>query len=235
MTASSKRNDTVLVIEDDPDIQRLVVLNLEKEGYATVTADDGLSGLREFFQRQPDLVILDIMLPRMDGWEVCRRIREVAEVPVLILSGRGQERDKVHGLNLGADDYLTKPFGSAELLARVAAALRRFRTAAPTQEEDIYLDGRLRVDFSRHLVYVDGESVSLSPTEFRLLAYLVRNRGQVLTHDQILERVWGEESESFDSVKQYISYLRQKLSDDPNDPQLILTVRGVGYRYNRQA
>ncbi|MBI4496871.1 MAG: response regulator transcription factor [Chloroflexi bacterium] len=227
------QHDTILVIEDDPDIRRLITLTLEKGGYAAVATDDGLVGLREFHQRHPTLVVLDVMLPRMNGLEVCRRIREVSEIPVIILSARGHEADKVQGLDVGADDYLTKPFSAQELLARVKAALRRFRTPAPAQEEDVYADSRLRLDFGRRLVYVNDALVHLSPTEYRILELLVRNRGQVLTHDQILERAWGEESESFDGVKQYISYLRRKLGDDPGNPQLIVTVRGVGYRYNR--
>ena len=227
--------ESILVIEDDPDIANLVLLNLEEEGYGTISAADGQSGLRQFFQKQPCLIILDISLPNMDGWEVCRRIREVSDVPIIILSAAGREQDKVRGLELGADDYLSKPFGSAELKARVAAALRRYRTPAPVQEEDIYTDARLRIDFKRYQVYVDEQQVDLSPTEYRLLEYLIRNRGQLLTHDQILERVWGGESESFESVKQYVSYLRHKLGDDPDSPALILTVRGMGYRYNRQA
>ena len=234
MIRNMDEKDTILIIEDDADIRRLVSLTLEKGGYATVSVEDGAAGLREFFQRQPALVVLDLMIAKMDGWEVCRRMREMADVPIIILSARGLENDKVLGLSLGADDYMAKPFGAAELLARVGAALRRYRTPAPAQEEDVYSDSRLRVDFKRYIVYINGSMVNLSPTEYRLLAYLVRNHGQVLTHDQILERVWGDESESFDSVKQYVSYLRQKLGDNPNDPQMILTVRGVGYMYNRQ-
>ena len=233
MVRNLAEKDSILIIEDDPDICRLVATTLEEEGYTTAAAADGLTGLREFFQRHPDLVILDISLPRMDGWEVCRRIREVSEVPIVVLTAAGREQDKVHGLNLGADDYIAKPFGASELVARIGAALRRYRTPAPEQEEDMYTDPMLRIDFRRQIVYVSGEPINLSPTEYRLLAYLVRNRGQALTHDQILEHVWGNESESFDSVKQYISYLRHKLGDDPENPQLILTVRGTGYRYNR--
>ena len=233
MAEGGSDKDTVLVIEDDADISRLVITTLEEEGYQTTAAADGLSGLREFFQKQPDLVVLDVMLPRMNGWDVCQRIREVADVPIILLTASGREEDKVRGLSLGADDYVSKPFGPAELVARVKAALRRYRTPAPVQQEDVYSDTKLRMDFLRHQVYVEGQLVNLSPTEYRLLAYLVRNRGQALTHDQILEHAWGGESESFDSVKQYVSYLRHKLGDDPENPQLILTVRGTGYRYNR--
>ncbi|MBI2861346.1 MAG: response regulator transcription factor [Chloroflexi bacterium] len=233
MVSTKEEKSLVLIIEDDPDICRLVAATLEEEGYSTVSTADGLTGLREFFQRRPDLVLLDISLPRMNGWEVCQRIREVSEIPIVMLTAAGREQDRVRGLNMGADDYISKPFGGRELVARVTAALRRYRTPAPEQEEDDYADAKLRIDFRRHVVYVDGQLVSLSPTEFRLLAYLVRNRGQALTHDQILEQVWGDNSESFDSVKQYISYLRHKLGDDPETPQIILTVRGTGYRYNR--
>lgn len=234
MVTQAGSNETILVIEDDRDICDFISTSLRKHGFTVASAMDGLSGLKEFYRQQPSAVILDVGIPKMDGWEVCRRIREVTEVPVIFLSAHGQEMDKVRGLGLGADDYMTKPFGSAELVARIAAALRRFRTPAPEQEEDVYTDSQLRIDFARHLVYVDGQPINLSPTEYRLLTLLVRNRGRTLTHDQILERVWGGESEAFDSIKQYISYLRSKLGDDPGNPHYIITVRGEGYRYNKQ-
>lgn len=224
--------DKVLVIEDEPDIRELVEGHLTREGYRTIVAGDGRSGLREFYQHRPDLVLLDIMMPEMDGWEVCRRIREVSDTPIIVLSARAAEADRVRGLNLGADDYLLKPFGQAELLARVRAVLRRYRTPAP-EAEDVYADSRLRVDFGQHVVSRRGEEVPLSAREFSLLTLLVKNAGRVLTHEQILDRVWGFDYDSLDAVKQYISDLRRKLEDDPHHPELIRTVRGVGYRYTK--
>lgn len=228
---AGRKKDTILVIEDEEEISEIITACLEREGYELFGADDGLKGIRLFYERRPDLVLLDIMMPGLDGWEVCRRIREVSDVPIIVLSARGQEADKVRGLTLGADDYVLKPFSAAELAARVRAALRRFRTRPPTETET-YSDSNLMVDFGQRLVYTDGQPVSLSTKEFNLLAYLINNAGRVLTHEQILDRVWGTDAYSYDSVKQYISYLRSKLERDPRHPQMIMTVRGVGYRYN---
>jgi len=234
MAAGGEHKDQILIIEDEAHIQGLIAKTLERAGYHPITADDGPQGLRSFFQHQPDLVILDMMLPGMDGWELCKRIREASDTPIVVLSAAGREDDKVRGLDAGADDYVLKPFSGRELIARVGAALRRARTALPEKEEDYYSDARIYMDFKLHEVRVQGQPINLSPTEYRLLAYLVRNRVQVLTYDQILERVWGDESESFGSLKQYISRLRTKLGDDAENPYVILTVRGTGYRYNRQ-
>lgn len=231
--AASDEKDKILVIEDDPDVSEVVNICLNKEGFDTVNASDGLAGIREFYAQRPDLVILDIMLPKMDGWEVCRRIRELSDVPIIMLTGQAEIPQRIRGLDLGADDYLLKPFGAAELAARVRAVLRRHRTAPPV-EDDVFSDGVLRVDFAQHLIHVRGNEVSLSTKEFAVLAYLVKNAGRLLTHEQILDRVWGMDYYSADTVKQYISYLRHKLEEDPRSPQLIGTVRGVGYRYNKQ-
>ena len=232
--AGTNHEDEILIIEDEEHIQRLIATTLERAGYRIIVASDGSQGLRAFFQNQPDLVILDMMLPGIDGWELCRRIREVSEAPIVILSAAGREDDKVRGLEAGADDYVLKPFGGRELVARIAATLRRARTTIPEREEQVYSDGRLRLDYKLHEVRVNGVPVVLSPTEFRLLSFLVRNRNQVLTYDQLLERVWGDESESFGSLKQYVSRLRTKLGDESDNPYVILTVRGTGYRYVRQ-
>lgn len=235
MTSQKKEKDEVLIIEDEPHIQRLIATALERAGYQPLLASDGLEGLRAFFQHQPDLVILDIMLPHMDGWELCKRIREVSETPIVVLSAAGREDDKVRGLEAGADDYVLKPFSGRELVARVASVLRRARSGSLGKEEEVtYSDARLHIDFKLHEVRVQGQPLGLSPTEYRLLAFLVHNRGQVLSYDQIMERVWGDESESFGSLKQYISHLRRKLGDDAERPSMLLTVRGTGYRYNRQ-
>jgi DNA-binding response OmpR family regulator len=231
MTTNDK--DKVLIIEDDPDVLDVVKITLEKEGYETCYAGDGLAGIREFYGQRPDLVILDIGLPKMDGWEVCRRIRELSDVPIIMLTGQGEVQQRVRGLDIGADDYLLKPFGAAELAARVRAVLRRHRTAPPTEEER-YSDSALTIDFGQRMVQVRGQEVALSTKEFGVLAYLVKNAGRLLTHEQILDRVWGMDYYSADTVKQYISYLRHKVEEDPRNPKLIGTVRGVGYRYNRQ-
>lgn len=227
-----KTKDKVLIIEDEPDTSELIQICLNKEGYETYAATDGMIGIREFHSRRPDLVILDIMLPKLDGWEICRRIREMSDVPIIVLSAQVRETDRVRGLNLGADDYLIKPFATSELIARVKSVLRRYRMPAPEADEG-YADGVLTIDYSRQLVYVKGREVMLSVKEFSLLTYLVKNAGRVLSHEQILDRVWGMDYDSYESVKQYISYLRHKIEEDPSKPQLIVTVRGVGYRYNK--
>ncbi len=231
-TTTIKTKDKVLIIEDEPDTSELIQICLNKEGYETYAATDGMIGIREFHSRRPDLVILDIMLPKLDGWEICRRIREMSDVPIIVLSAQVRETDRVRGLNLGADDYLIKPFATSELIARVKSVLRRYRMPAPEADEG-YADGVLTIDYSRQLVYVKGREVMLSVKEFSLLTYLVKNAGRVLSHEQILDRVWGMDYDSYESVKQYISYLRHKIEEDPSKPQLIVTVRGVGYRYNK--
>lgn len=230
---TTKDMDKILIIEDDPDVTEVVKIGLEKEGYETCCAGDGLAGMRELYAQRPDLVILDIGLPKMDGWEVCRRIRELSDVPIIMLTGQGEAQQRVRGLDIGADDYLLKPFGAAELAARVRAVLRRHRTAPPAEDE-LYTDSVLIMDFGQRMVQVRGQEVPLSTKEFGVLAYLVKNAGRLLTHEQILDRVWGMDYYSADTVKQYISYLRHKVEEDPRNPKLIGTVRGVGYRYNRQ-
>ena len=231
---ASDDKDKVLIIEDDLDVREVVQVCLDKEGYETCMAGDGLAGIREFYAQRPDLVVLDIGLPKMDGWEVCRRIRELSDVPIIMLTGQADVPQRVRGLDLGADDYLLKPFGAAELAARVRAVLRRHRTAPPADDES-FSDGVLSVDFGQRLVHLRGEEVALSTKEFAVLSYLVKNAGRLLTHEQILDRVWGADYYSADTVKQYISYLRHKLEEDPREPKLIGTVRGVGYRYNKQS
>jgi len=227
------RQDKILVVDDDPDVRMLLQEWLEMEDYQVFVAADGLSGLKEFFRVQPDLVVIDVMMPKMDGLELCRRIREVSTVPVLFLSAKGQEMDKVRGLTFGGDDYITKPVGRAEFIARIEAALRRYRMPGAQEPEPVYSDGVLTIDFAAHEVYARGEKVDLTPIEFELLSHLVRNAGRVLTRDQLLDWVWGPGYQSPDAVKWHISRLRQKLGDDPENPQLIQTVRGVGYRYQK--
>ena len=224
----------ILVIDDDPRLVKLVDYSLTQEGYEVYKAYDGQEGLRQMYSHQPDLVILDIMMPRMDGWQVCRRIREMSNVPIIMLTAKGGEEDIARGLDYGADDYLTKPFRVKELLARVRAVLRRAALPPPTEEPVTYSDEYLTVNLAERRVVVQGEPVKLTPTEFRLLALLVKNAGRVLTFQQILEHVWGwEYQDDVDYVRIYVWHLRQKIEEDPSQPRYILTEYGVGYRFEK--
>jgi DNA-binding response OmpR family regulator len=219
----------ILLIEDDSDIRLAVRTVLEGAGFDVVTSEDGRAGVRAFHRRRPALVLLDIGLPGLDGWQVLERIRDMSEVPVLILTAHGLEVEKVRGLRSGADDYLTKPFGNAELLARVQALLRRDRSAEP--EPEVYDDGRLEVLFASREVRVDDKPVSLTPIEFRLLAALVRHASQVLSPEQLLEQAWNDPLRiGPDRVKFSILRLRRKLGWHSADSP-IEAVRGFGYRY----
>lgn len=224
----------ILIIDDDEEISELISRWLELRGYRAVTAYNGTEGLRQIYKERPDLVILDIMMPGMDGWSVCRRIREMSEIPVIILSARAEPADRIMGLDLGADDYITKPFEYGELLARVAAILRRTDSSQERSPSLFEVDG-LAVDFRNRNVMRDGCEVKLSPKEFKVLAYLLQNPGRVVTQDQILAHVWGPEyaGAAPGYVKLYVRYLREKLEKDPSRPRLILTERGVGYRFAR--
>ena len=234
MTAEPAKK--ILVIEDDEDIRTVLATRLRRAGYETTIAADGKDGLRRFYGDRPDLVVLDIAMPIMDGWQVLERLREVSDVPVLILTAATQERDKLRGLRSGADDYITKPFSGEELLARVEVALRRASSATEEPGSISYSDSEIAIDFPKHEVFVRGEPVDLSPTEFRLLAALTRNTNQVLSQDQLLDQVWGREYVgSLDVVRLYVGYLRKKIERDQESPTLIETVRGIGYRYRRPA
>lgn len=226
----------ILVIDDEQDLRMLLEARLGRAGYDVNTAADGPQGLRAFYRDRPDLVILDVAMPGMDGWQVLQRLREVSNVPVLMVTAMAEEQHKLKGLRSGADDYVTKPFSSEELLARVEAALRRAAMAPEETASNTYADAELVVDFSRHEVMVRGEAVNLSPTEYRLLGVLVRSAGQVLSQGQLLDHVWGDEyAESIDVVRLYIGYLRRRIEREPSSPKLIETVRGFGYRYHRPA
>jgi DNA-binding response OmpR family regulator len=223
-------NERVLVIEDDPDIALGVRTVLGRSGFEVTTAAEGREGLRVFHSERPDLVILDVGLPEMDGWTVLERIRELSEVPVLMLTSRGHESDKVRGLRGGADDYLTKPFGNAEFVARVQVLLRRQRAAA--RLPDAFDDGRVRVNFVTHQVLVGDDQVELTPTEFRLLAALARHRGQVLSAVKLLELAWSDPSGiGQERVKYSVMRLRRKLGARAGVDSPIEAVRGFGYRY----
>ena len=220
-------SDRVLVIEDDADIALSVRTVLGRSGFDVCAAAEGRDGLRLFHSERPDIVILDVGLPAMDGWTVLQRIRELSEVPVLMLTSRGHEADKVRGLRAGADDYLTKPFGNAEFVARVQALLRR-SAGADQRAPEVYDDGSVRMNFGAHEVTVDGVPVELTATEYRLLAVLIRHRGQVLSPARLLELVWDDPlGIGPDRVKYSVMRLRRKLGGGP----VIEAVRGFGYRY----
>ena len=225
---------SVLVIEDEADIRQLLRTLLEREGFSVAEAMEGRDGVRQFHQSHPDVVILDVGLPDLDGWQVLERIRDMSDVPVLMLTALGTERDKVRGLNAGADDYLTKPFSRSELLARLQAINRRQRNHAdPVTTFD---DGTLHVDFAHQEVSIDGSVIVLTPTEYRLLATLARHQGQVLSSDQLIELAWDDPSGLAPSrVKYAVLRLRRKLGWDEGDDSPIETVRGFGYRYRSRS
>jgi DNA-binding response OmpR family regulator len=223
----------VLVIDDDDDIRGLVVELLERAGLTVEQAPNGRAGLRAFHQSPADLVVLDVSMPELDGWETLERIRDLSDVPVIMLTARGAELERVRGLQAGADDYMVKPFGRQELIARVQALLRRARTTGGDDRQDTYADDRLTIDFAQRAVTYDGRDVSLTPLEFKLLSAFVRHPRQVLSREQLLELVWGDAyGVSGDQVKLYVGYLRRKLDQDKPDEVPIETVRGFGYRYN---
>ncbi|HLE13466.1 MAG TPA: response regulator transcription factor [Anaerolineales bacterium] len=226
------RDRRILVVDDEERMVRFIRLNLEYDGFHVIEAFNGSQAINKIRSNLPDLVLLDIMLPDIDGFEVLRTIREISTVPVIMLTAKGEEDDRVRGLEMGADDYITKPFSPRELVSRVRAVLRRTEIIGGSTHGLIEVDGRLKIDFDRHEVWVEGKLVQLRPTEYRLLYHLVKNAGWVLTHDQILTKVWGYEyRDEPHYVRLYINYLRQKLEEDPANPRYILTERGVGYRF----
>jgi two-component system KDP operon response regulator KdpE len=232
MSSAVSTNTKILVIEDEERMARFVRLNLEQDGFQVNEALTGREGLDKLRTFMPDLILLDIMLPDLDGFELLKMIREIDTVPVIMLTAKGEEEDKVRGLELGADDYITKPFSPRELVSRVKAVLRRIESTSVSSDELIEVDDRLKIDFNRREIWVEGKLVKLRPTEYRLLYHLVQNAGWVLTYDQILSRVWGYEyRDEPHYVRLYINYLRQKLEKDPSNPKYVLTERGVGYRF----
>jgi len=233
MTEPGREQDkTILVVDDEPRIVEAVGMNLELEGYQVSSASNGYEALQKLTKDLPDLVILDVMMPKVDGFETLREIREVSTVPVIMLTVRGEEIDKVRGLDLGADDYITKPFNPKELVLRIRAVLRRVEMPSPVPKTEIRVDDNLSIDFSRCKVIIKGKEVHLRPTEYRLLYHLVSNAGHVLTHETLLRRVWGYEYRDEDHyLWLYITYLRKKIEDDPKHPKYILSERGIGYRF----
>jgi DNA-binding response OmpR family regulator len=222
----------ILIADDEARMRRFMKMNLDLEGYRVVEAGNGLETIDRVREELPDLVLLDVMMPELDGFEVLRIIRETSTVPVIMLTVRDNEADKVKGLELGADDYVTKPFSPRELASRIKAVLRRTEMETPSDSSLVAVDDYLQIDLNRRQVFVGGQEIKLRPTEYRLLYHLVKNAGQVLTHEMILSKVWGYEyRDESQYVRLYITYLRQKIEPDPSNPRYILTERGIGYRF----
>ena len=222
----------ILVVDDEERMVRFIRLNLEHDGFQVSEAFNGKEAIRKIRDVTPDLILLDVMMPDLDGFEVLETVREVSNVPVIMLTAKGEEDDRVRGLELGADDYVTKPFSPRELVSRVKAVLRRTESASGSMHGLIEVDERLKIDFDRREIWLEGKLVKLRPTEYRMLYHLVQNAGWVVTHDQLLTKVWGYEyRDEPHYVRLYINYLRQKLEADPSNPKYILTERGVGYRF----
>ncbi len=228
--------EKILVVEDDPEFRSLTQTWLQNAGYEVITAEHGQEGLRRVFSSRPNLVLLDVNMPKLDGWEVCKRIREMSEIPIMMMTVNNQVDDRLRGFNNGADDYIAKPVDFQELLARVKSILRRTNSGKPESDEPVTFDnGEIEIDWRSRQVWVRKERVKLSNTEFKILATLIKNRGWIVTHEQLLEKAWGPNyigDKSF--VKLYIRYLRKKIDKDPQNPKYILTERGVGYYFALQ-
>jgi DNA-binding response OmpR family regulator len=231
--STSRDPRRILVVDDEPRMIGFIRMNLELEGYQVLEAHTGLEALEMIRTQLPDLVLLDVMMPELDGFETLRMLREFSSIPVIMLTAKGEEDDKVYGLELGADDYVTKPFGARELSSRVRAVLRRAEMPSSSPEQAVMqVDDRLSVDFNRREVIVDGEHIKLRPTEYRLLYHLIENAGWTVPHEQLLAKVWGYEyRDETHYVRLYVNYLREKIEEDPANPKYILTERGVGYRF----
>lgn len=227
-----RKDKRLLIVDDDQTLLEALVLYFDKQGYRVFTASEGDDGLRQLYKVHPDLVILDIMLPHMSGWEVCERVRQMTNVPIIMLTARGQEADRVRGLEMGADDYVAKPFSLRELAARVEAVLRRSQGVQEQGDEVLYGDDYLVIDAGRMEVHCTGQPVNLTATERRVLFLLARNRGRLLTARQILTSVWGPDyAEEVSYVRLYVWRLRQKIEPVPDQPRYILTEHGMGYRF----
>lgn len=223
--------EKILVIDDEETTVQLMGILLERRGFEVIKAHSAEDGLRKAYRYQPELVLLDIMMPDMDGWEVCKRLREMSDVPIIFLTARGETRDIVRGLEMGADDYIPKPYDNDELVSRIRARLRR--SPKPNMSEELVFNGgEFRINFMNREVRVRNEIKHLTPKEFNLLGVLVRNAGRVVPRTELVSEAWGEEyADAIDSLKLYIHYLRQKVEIDPERPDYILTSRGVGYRF----
>lgn len=222
----------ILVVDDEPRMIGFIRMNLELEGYQVIEAHNGLEALDAVRTQLPDVILLDVMMPELDGFETLRMLREFSTIPVIMLTAKGEEDDKVVGLELGADDYVTKPFGPRELSSRVRAVLRRAEMPSTPERALLRIDDRLSVDFNRREVIVNGEHIKLRPTEYRLLYHLIENAGWTVPHEQLLAKVWGYEyRDETHYVRLYVNYLREKIEEDPSNPKYIQTERGVGYRF----
>lgn len=225
----------ILIIDDDVNLGQTIKLTFARAGAEVFTAVDGRDGLRQFYENRPDLVILDVRMPDINGWETCRQIRLLSNVPIIMLTTLDNDEDVIRGLDHGADDFVTKPFSRDVLLARARAVLRRSELLAEPEDQFGYNDGYLVIDLRKHRVQVNNQAIQLSSTEFRLLTYLLQNAGQVLTYQNILDKVWGwEYQDSIDYVHVYISHLRRKIEADPRNPKYLLTERGTGYRFEKR-
>jgi DNA-binding response OmpR family regulator len=232
MSRKSKSRQRILVVDDEPRMIHFIRLNLEHDGFEVMDADSGVTALDQLRDQLPDLILLDVMMPELNGFETLKLIREISTVPVIMLTAKSEEEDRVKGLELGADDYITKPFSPRELVSRVRAVLRRTQMPSTPMHELIEVDDRLKIDFDRREIWVEDKLVKLRPTEFRLLYHLVQNAGWVVPHEQLLAKVWGYEyRDETHYLRLYINYLRQKLERDPSNPVYIQTERGVGYRF----
>jgi DNA-binding response OmpR family regulator len=233
---NTTRTTRILLVDDEHPVQKLLAYPLQKEGYEVVQALDGADALLHFEREHFDLVVLDIMLPRMDGFEVCRRMRARSSVPIIMLTAKAEEIDKVLGLELGADDYITKPFSMREFRSRVRAALRRAEMAPPAETDEQPLErGDVRIDFAKRTTEVRGEAIELTYVEFEILAILARHPGRVFPRDALLDRVWGDSAyRDPRTIDVHIRHLREKVERDPKNPEHLLTVRGVGYRFREQ-
>ncbi len=226
------RDRLILVVDDEPRMISFMRMNLEIEGCRVISATNGREALDRARDDLPDVILLDIMMPGMDGFEVLRRLRESSAVPVIVLTAKDDEDDRIRGLELGADDYMGKPFSQRELVSRIRAVLRRHLIQPPLQQTQLRIDDRLMIDFGKREVYVEGKPVALRPTEYRLLYHLVQNAGWVMSHETLLSKVWGPEyRDESHYLRLYVTYLRQKIEPDPAHPRYILTERGVGYRF----
>ena len=232
MTSEKVKGKRILIIDDDPGLTQLLSRILLEEGAEVITAYNGQGGLRLLFERRPHLVFLDIMMPDLDGWQVCRQIRQLSDVPIIIISALRQDEEIALGLNIGADDFITKPFSRAVLLARTQAALRRAALPPVSEKAAVYKDNYLLLSLDNRQAFVEGRPVKLTTTEYKLLAYLLLHRDQVRTFSQILRSVWGEEYQSSDEyVHSYIWSLRKKLEANPQKPIYIVTEHTIGYRF----
>lgn len=223
----------ILVVDDEPRMIGFIRMNLELEGHQVIEAHSGLEALEAVRTKLPDVILLDVMMPDLDGFETLRMLREFSSIPVIMLTAKGEENDKVYGLELGADDYITKPFGPRELSSRIKAVLRRAEMPSSSPDQaTLRIDDRLSVDFNRREAIVNGERIKLRPTEYRLLYHLIENAGWTVPHEQLLAKVWGYEyRDEAHYVRLYVNYLREKIEEDPSNPKYILTERGVGYRF----